>query len=218
MKLEQLGLVGNCQYSALVASSGDVVWCCMPRFDSEPIFGAPARPGRRDLLRRAAGRRARACSATSPTRTCSRPASTTSEGTFRVLDFAPRFELARAHLPAHAAASASSSRSPARRGSACAATRSSAGRRSGPPRCTARTTCATTASPRSSGSRPTCRSRTWTASPSRSRERQHFVLAWGAPVEEPLEPLCERFLRETTALLAALGEALRRSRRSTRRR
>ncbi|MBK7395037.1 MAG: glycoside hydrolase family 15 protein [Myxococcales bacterium] len=27
--------------------------------------------------------------------------------------------------------------------------------------------------------------------------RKHFVLAWGAPVEEPLEPLCERFLRDT---------------------
>jgi GH15 family glucan-1,4-alpha-glucosidase len=27
--------------------------------------------------------------------------------------------------------------------------------------------------------------------------RKHFVLAWGAPVEEPLESLCERFLRET---------------------
>jgi len=27
-------------------------------------------------------------------------------------------------------------------------------------------------------------------------ERQHFVLAWGAPVEEALAPLCERFLRE----------------------
>jgi GH15 family glucan-1,4-alpha-glucosidase len=28
-------------------------------------------------------------------------------------------------------------------------------------------------------------------------ERRHFVLSWGEPVEEPLEPLCERFLRET---------------------
>jgi len=27
--------------------------------------------------------------------------------------------------------------------------------------------------------------------------RRHFVLAWGAPVEEPLESLCDRFLRET---------------------
>jgi len=29
-------------------------------------------------------------------------------------------------------------------------------------------------------------------------ERKHFVLSWGAPVEEPLLPLCDRFLRETT--------------------
>jgi GH15 family glucan-1,4-alpha-glucosidase len=28
--------------------------------------------------------------------------------------------------------------------------------------------------------------------------RQHLVLAWGAPVEEPLAPLCERFLNETS--------------------
>jgi GH15 family glucan-1,4-alpha-glucosidase len=28
--------------------------------------------------------------------------------------------------------------------------------------------------------------------------RQHFVLAWGAPVEEPLAPLCERFFNETS--------------------
>jgi GH15 family glucan-1,4-alpha-glucosidase len=27
--------------------------------------------------------------------------------------------------------------------------------------------------------------------------RKHFVLSWGAPVEEPLEALCDRFLRET---------------------
>lgn len=28
-------------------------------------------------------------------------------------------------------------------------------------------------------------------------ERRHFVLSWGAPVEEPLESLCERFLQQT---------------------
>ena len=33
--------------------------------------------------------------------------------------------------------------------------------------------------------------------PFASTGRKHFVLAWGAPVEEPLESLCERFLRET---------------------
>jgi GH15 family glucan-1,4-alpha-glucosidase len=28
--------------------------------------------------------------------------------------------------------------------------------------------------------------------------RHYMILSWGAPVEEPLEPLCERFLNETT--------------------
>ena len=28
-------------------------------------------------------------------------------------------------------------------------------------------------------------------------ERRHLVLTWGAPIEEPLAPLCERFLNET---------------------
>jgi hypothetical protein len=40
LRLEQLGLVGNCQVSALVESTGDVVWCCLPRADAEPVFGA----------------------------------------------------------------------------------------------------------------------------------------------------------------------------------
>jgi GH15 family glucan-1,4-alpha-glucosidase len=33
------GLIGNCQISALVTSSGSVEWLCMPRLDSEPVFG-----------------------------------------------------------------------------------------------------------------------------------------------------------------------------------
>ena len=39
MRLEDLGLIGNCQLSALVERSGSIVWCCLPRFDSEPVFG-----------------------------------------------------------------------------------------------------------------------------------------------------------------------------------
>ncbi len=35
-----LALVGNCAISALVDMSGAVVWCCMPRFDGDPIFHA----------------------------------------------------------------------------------------------------------------------------------------------------------------------------------
>lgn len=35
-----LALIGNCAVSALVDRSGDVVWACMPRFDSDPVFHA----------------------------------------------------------------------------------------------------------------------------------------------------------------------------------
>ncbi|HJV62200.1 MAG TPA: glycoside hydrolase family 15 protein [Albitalea sp.] len=33
-------MIGNCAISALINSQGTVVWCCMPRFDGEPVFHA----------------------------------------------------------------------------------------------------------------------------------------------------------------------------------
>ncbi|KQT12436.1 glucoamylase [Ramlibacter sp. Leaf400] len=35
-----LGVIGNCAYSALIDERGSVVWCCLPRFDGDPIFNA----------------------------------------------------------------------------------------------------------------------------------------------------------------------------------
>jgi GH15 family glucan-1,4-alpha-glucosidase len=35
-----VGVVGNCAYSALVDAQGRVVWCCLPRFDGDPVFNA----------------------------------------------------------------------------------------------------------------------------------------------------------------------------------
>ena len=35
-----LGVIGNCAFSALIDERGRMVWCCMPRFDSEPVFNA----------------------------------------------------------------------------------------------------------------------------------------------------------------------------------
>jgi len=35
-----LALIGNCAISALVDARGAIVWCCVPRFDGEPVFHA----------------------------------------------------------------------------------------------------------------------------------------------------------------------------------
>jgi GH15 family glucan-1,4-alpha-glucosidase len=35
-----LGLIGNCQISALVDQTARVVWCCLPRFDGDAVFQA----------------------------------------------------------------------------------------------------------------------------------------------------------------------------------
>ena len=33
-----LALIGNSTIGALINARGDIVWSCMPRFDSEPVF------------------------------------------------------------------------------------------------------------------------------------------------------------------------------------
>lgn len=35
-----LGMIGNCAYSALIDIRGRVMWCCLPRFDGDPVFNA----------------------------------------------------------------------------------------------------------------------------------------------------------------------------------
>ncbi len=35
-----VGVIGNCSFSALVDERGRIVWCCLPRFDSDPVFNA----------------------------------------------------------------------------------------------------------------------------------------------------------------------------------
>jgi GH15 family glucan-1,4-alpha-glucosidase len=41
----ELGVIGNCSFAALVDRDARIVWCCVPRFDGDPIFhsllGAP---------------------------------------------------------------------------------------------------------------------------------------------------------------------------------
>ena len=35
-----MGVIGNCAFSALVDERGRIVWCCLPRFDGDPVFNA----------------------------------------------------------------------------------------------------------------------------------------------------------------------------------
>jgi GH15 family glucan-1,4-alpha-glucosidase len=36
----ELGMIGNCNISALIDPQGRIVWACMPRFDGDPVFCA----------------------------------------------------------------------------------------------------------------------------------------------------------------------------------
>ena len=33
-----VGVIGNCQIAALIDERANVVWSCMPQFDSDPVF------------------------------------------------------------------------------------------------------------------------------------------------------------------------------------
>jgi GH15 family glucan-1,4-alpha-glucosidase len=40
-----MGVIGNCAFSALIDVRGRIVWCCLPRFDGDPVFNALIEPG-----------------------------------------------------------------------------------------------------------------------------------------------------------------------------
>jgi GH15 family glucan-1,4-alpha-glucosidase len=92
-----LALVGNCAVSALIDPLARVVWCCMPRFDSPPVFHA--------LLDSAQGLPEHGCMAVQ-LENCSRSSQAYVPGTavlrtslfndagdgIEITDFAPRFQ------------------------------------------------------------------------------------------------------------------------------
>jgi GH15 family glucan-1,4-alpha-glucosidase len=196
MPLDQLGLIGNCQCSALVDARGAVVWSCLPRFDSEPVFStlldaadgghftvAPE-DGSVGVQRYLENTNVLETRFTSPS------------GSFRVLDFCPRFTLFdRSFRPAKIVRIVEPL--------------------AGTPRvvvhCEPRLGWSKGAPGRTHGSNHV--SYRGFASEVRLTTdvpltylgarafaltgRRHLVLAWGEPIEEALAPLCERFLRET---------------------
>ncbi len=91
MRLEDLALIGNCQYAALIGRDGAVSWCCLPRFDSPPVFASllDSEKGGEFSIRADSDELGtqRYLANTNVLETTFRTAS----GAFRVLDFAPRF-------------------------------------------------------------------------------------------------------------------------------
>ncbi len=196
--LDRLGLIGNCQSAALVSATGSIVWACLPRLDSEPVLSAllDARDGGHFTIAPAAGTAGsqRYIENTNVLETTFE----TPDGAFRVLDFFPRFiQFERSFRPTKILRIVEPL--------------------SGTPRisvrCEPRLGWSKAVPRREQGSNHISylgfesELRLTTDVPlsylgSRAfslTERRHFVLSWGAPVEEPLPPLCARFLRETIA-------------------
>jgi len=197
VRLEDLGLIGNCQFSALVDRHGEIVWCCLPRFDSEPIFArlldaqhgggfrvgpASGEPGEQSYLDN-----------TNVLVTTFRGP----EGAFRVLDFAPRFlQHSRTFRPTLLLRILEpiegSPRVVVRCDPVLGWSRRTPERMEGSNHVRFggydRQLRLTTDVPQSY----------LAGQPFVLNERRHLALSWGPPVEEGLAQVCERFLAETT--------------------
>jgi GH15 family glucan-1,4-alpha-glucosidase len=196
MRLENLGLIGNCQVSALVERSGSMVWCCLPRFDSDPVFSrvADAQRGGHFSVGPPDGG-----SGTQRYIDNTNVLETTFEdesGAFRVFDFAPRFLLyGRVFRPTQLYRIVEPMRGTPRIRVSC---EPRLGWSMGSP-------VALQGSNHIDFEGFGGRLRLTTdvpltylgGQPFALTGRRHLVLTWGPPIEEPLEALCERFLRET---------------------
>lgn len=197
MRLEEIGLIGNGQFAAHVARDGAVVWCCFPRFDSEPVFGELLDPaGGHFAIRPASG--AVGAQAYVANTNVLETIFEDQNGAFRVFDFAPRFDqYGRSFRPTQLHRIVEPI--------------------SGLPRirveCEPRLGWSKAEPIRVQGSNHIrfegfpAQLRLTTdvplsylqGQPFALTGRRHFVLTWGAPIEEALAPLCERFRTETVS-------------------
>lgn len=196
MRLEDLGLVGNCQFSALIENTGSVVWCCLPRFDSEPIFARllDEKDGGEFLIGAEDGSAGgqNYLENTNILETLF----VTPSGSFRVYDFAPRFiqydrtfrptQLVRIVEPIDGAPRIRVNCDPRKGWSKAVPERLHGSNHVGFQGYPAKLRL-TTDIPVSYLS----------GQPFALAERRYMALTWGAPIEEPLAPLCERFFHET---------------------
>jgi GH15 family glucan-1,4-alpha-glucosidase len=196
VSLAALGLIGNCQIAALVRRDGAIVWSCMPRFDSPPIFARllDEQDGGSFVIGAADG--ALGAQRYLPNTNILETTFRDSNGAFRVIDFAPRFRLhGRRFRPTKLVRIVEPLAGNPRIRVCCDPVLGWS---------KARPAMEHGSHHISYGGFGTELRLTTDAplsylggEPFALTERKHFVLAWGAPVEEPLAPLCGRFLAET---------------------
>jgi len=196
--LAQLGLIGNCQLSALVRSDGAIPWACMPRFDSPPVFASllDERDGGAFAIRPAAG--SRGVQRYLPNTNVLETRFETPDGAFRVLDFAPRFMLhERSFRPTKIVRIVEPLSGTPRVKVFCDPVLGWSRRR---PRQEIGSHHVSFLGYETELRLTTDAPLTYlNDAPFALTRATHFVLAWGAPVEEPIEALCDRFLRATVA-------------------
>ena len=87
------GIIGNCSYLAYIDAEANVVWMCMPKFDSSFIFGSllDTKVGGAFSVKPASDKYSSRQHYLENTNIISTEF-TSSDGKFRVIDFAPRFQ------------------------------------------------------------------------------------------------------------------------------
>lgn len=196
MALSDLGLIGNCQLSALVRRDGAIVWSCMPRFDSPPVFAALLDNKDGGAFTIAPAESQHGVQRYLPNTNILETKFEGSDGAFRILDFAPRFiQYERSFRPTKIVRVVEPLSGTPRIRVTCDPvlgwSRARPGREFGSNHIAYQGYEAelrlTTDAPLTY----------LDGEPFALTERKHFVLAWGAPVQEALPALCEHFLTKT---------------------
>ncbi len=90
-----LGVVGNCAFSALIDKRGRVVWCCLPRVDGDPVFhsllGVPAAAPGEGMFEIALDGFTQASQSYDENTAILRTRLDGTDGSVEIVDFAPRF-------------------------------------------------------------------------------------------------------------------------------
>lgn len=89
----ELGMIGNCTFGALIDRQANIVWCCLPRFDGDPVFSALI--GNQELKKSVfsikLNEMTEASQSYEPNTAILKTVIHSPEGSIEITDFAPRF-------------------------------------------------------------------------------------------------------------------------------